>query len=146
MIAAVLIVLVLGTGLLIAYTLKFQRATLAFGKKLAPENQLLPTGLQDAITPKAQTMRQILSGISILIVLIYGVIFYVWYLGIVFALATVFAVYPILSQFLPKVDSDFYKQKIREDLVKRQGKYRQAGDASREKAIDEILRRLDMKG
>jgi hypothetical protein len=143
MITAILIVLVLGTGLLIAYTMKFQRAKLAYGKKIAPKDPLLQTGLQDAITPKVQTIRNILSGVLLLIILIYGVIFYVWYLGVVFALATFFIVSPILGQFLPKDDSDFYKQRIRKDLVKRQAKYRQAGDTIRETAIANIVRSLD---
>ncbi len=143
MITAILIVLVLGTGLLIAYTMKFQRAKLTLGKKIAPKNPLLQADLQYAITPKVQTMRNILSGVLLLIILIYSVIFYVWYLGIVFALASFFLVSPILSQFLPKEDSDFYKQRIRKDLVKRQAKYRQAGDTIRETAIADIVRSID---
>lgn len=51
----------LGSARLSAYTRAFQGATMGWGKALAPDNPLLPLGMQDSITPKAQERRIVLS-------------------------------------------------------------------------------------
>jgi len=143
MITLILALLILVVGLLGAYTMNFQKTTLALGKKLASDNPLLPTGFQDAITPKMQTARNIIYPILILAVFVYGIIFFKWYWGIGFAVLTFFIVIPILKLILPRAGSDFYKEKIKKALLKRQAQYRKAGDIDKETAVNEILSRFD---
>ena len=97
MIIAILVILILVAGILGAYTMKFQQATLNLGKELAPGNPSLTTGFQDAITPKIQSLRQIIWPILILAIFIYGTIFYKWYWGLGFAASTFLIVIPILK-------------------------------------------------
>lgn len=142
MVTAILILLIILTGILGAYTQNFQKTTLALGKKLAPDNPSLPTGFQDAITPKAQTLRNIVFFILILGILVYGLVFYKWYLAIAFTISA-FLLTVILMIVLPRPESDFYIRKIKQDLLKRKSQYKKTGDADREIAIDEVLRRFE---
>ncbi len=142
MITAICIVLILAAGLLGAYTSRFQQTTYALGKKLTEDNPLLPTGLQDAITPKIQTVRNIIYPSLILVIFAYGIIFYKWYWGLGFAVLTFFVVIPILKLIFPRAGSDFYKEKIKGDLLKRLAQYKKTGDENREVAMSEILSRL----
>jgi hypothetical protein len=143
MITAILIVLILASGLLGAYTMNFQQTTLTLGKRLLSDNPFLPTGFQDSITPKVQTARNIIWPILIGVVFVYGLIFYKWYWGIGFAVLTFIIVIPILKLILPRSGSDFYKERIKRDLLKRLAQYKKAGDDDREEAMTEILTRFD---
>ena len=143
MITAILIVLILVTGLLGAYTMNFQQTTLALGRKLVSDNPSLPTGYQDAITPKMQTARNIIWPILIVVVFFYGLIFYKWYWGLGFAVLTFFVVIPIMKLIFPRAGSDFYKEKIKRAMLKRLAQYKKAGDENREVALSEILTRFD---
>ena len=64
---------------LAAYTFAFQGATLHWGKRLAPDNEALPTGLQDAITPPGQTQRNILSMLLLTTTFAFGFFVFPWY-------------------------------------------------------------------
>ncbi len=68
-------VFVAATALAIGYTMAFQQATLFWGKSLAPSDELLPTGMQNAITPKIQTIRNFLTPVFLLAALVGGIIF-----------------------------------------------------------------------
>lgn len=142
MITLILILLITVTGFLGAYTINFQETTLALGKKLVPEN-LTVTGIQDAITPKSQTVRNILHLVLLLSIFIYGLFFYKWYVAITFVIVTFFLIIPILKKILPKPSSDFYERQIKKDLLKRQAKYKEINDISRELAIAAILVRFE---
>ncbi len=141
MVTIILVSLILVTGLLGAYTMNFQKTTLILGKKLAPDNPLLPAGFQDALTPKLQTVRNVTYFMLVLVVLIYSLIYYKWYYAAGFAGLTFFVMTPILKIALPKPGSDFYEQMIKKDLLKRQAQYSEAGNIEKESAITEILGR-----
>lgn len=139
----ILILLIIITGTLGAYTLNFAKTTLNLGKRLAPENPFLSRGFQDTITPPLQTIRGITWPILILGILVYGIVLYKWYFGIGFAILTFFVVIPILKNILPKADSEFYIRRVRKSLLERQSLYIKFGDAAKETAIREILARMD---
>ena len=134
--------LVLSSGILWAYTSNFQRTTLYLGKKLAQDNPHLPTGMQDAITPEAQNWRNIISFLLLAGIFVYGIVFYRWYWSFGFILL-IPAVSGITKMLIPKAGSDYYKQKIKQDLLKRRAKYANTGDAERKEAIGHILKQFD---
>ncbi len=138
----ILILLILATSLLGAYTISFQETTLYFGKKLASSKSLSKI-LQNAITPYGQNVRNIVYPGLNLVILVYGLVFYKWYLAVGFLIFTFFIATPILRSVLPKTKSDFYRQKIRKDLLKKQTQYKKSGDGERETAATELLVKFD---
>lgn len=151
MITAILIVLILCTGILGAYTLNFQRAIIALAKKLASKDPEQPKGVQDAIEaihPKIQTICITIFIILFVAALVICFVFYQWYLNILFAgltlvwAAILVTVLPLI-RVLPRPESEFYKQKIKQDLLRRQSRYKKAGKVDKELAVEELLRRFD---
>ena len=138
-----LIVLICITALFGAYTINFQRTTLSVGKKLTPDNVLLPTGMQDAITPSGQTTRNLVLPLLILVIFIYSLIFFRWYLAFVFAILTFFVITPIFKAFMPKPESNFYLRKIRRNLGRRQETYKTNNDVLRAAMITGIITKCD---
>ncbi len=129
-------------GALAAYTFSFQAATLYWGKRLAPDNDLLPTGLQDAITPPAQTRCNLLSMVLLAITLIAGFFVFRWY----WALVAFFVIYlgsALLKALLPKPDSDFFRERIESSLRSRLSRFQSSGDTGRAEAVSELLNRFD---
>jgi membrane protein insertase Oxa1/YidC/SpoIIIJ len=143
MILAFLIALIILTGILGAYAMNFQKTTLILGKRLAPDNPLLRTGFQDAITPKIQTARNIIWPILDIVIFVYGLVFYKWYWGIGFAALTFIIVIPIFRIILPKAGSNIYKNKIEKELTKRLAQYKKCGDEQRETAMSEVINRFN---
>lgn len=131
-----------GTAFLIAYTMKWQGATLYWGKALAPNNELLPRGMQDAITPPAQTSRNILTVIMPLVLFMVGFVFFRWHVPVLTLLCT-FLGSGIVGVALPKSESLYFCDRIRAQLVKRLHRYRQAGDLERFDAMQEVLNDFD---
>jgi hypothetical protein len=68
---------------LMSYTMSMQRTTLAVGRLLVGKSgEVRGTGVQDAITPKSQTLRNVMTaGLAILIFVITTAA-YAWYYGI----------------------------------------------------------------
>jgi hypothetical protein len=120
--------------------MRFQETTLLIGRMLIPPHvhDVLPAGLQDAITPKAQTSRNIGYFILLIVLLLYGVIFIKWYVGVVVLLSTFIGI-PIMKIFLPQAGSPYYTTKIIKDLHKRKSEYEKSGDTMRKMAIQEII-------
>jgi hypothetical protein len=137
-----LVLLILITVSIGAYTFKFQRATLYIGKKLAGGNPYLPTGFQNSITPTIQTIRFIISIILFIITVAYCFIFFKWYLALVFIIV-MFIATSIVMAFLPKEDSDYFKKKIKTGLLKRKLHYMNIGDDEKDEAIDYILMQFE---
>ena len=136
-----MVLLIIFTSLLGAYTLNFQKATLAWGREIS-KSGLLPSGLQDAITPKSQTLRNIILFLLIAAVIVCGFVLYPWYFAILCIVST-FILTGILMAVLPKANSDYFYRKIRQDLLKRQFKFEKIGDFERESAICDILSKLE---
>lgn len=114
-----------------------------WGKRLGECNDLLPgSGMQNAITPPAQTIRNYLMFASLLALPIVGVYELGWAIGLGGLLATV-----VLSGFIgvamPKTDSSFFFATILRSLVNRRAKFARASDEIRVDAIDMLLERLN---
>lgn len=124
-----------------AYTGAFQRATLYWGKKLAGDSSNLPTGFQDAITPQAQTNRNIISMLLYVLVFVIGI----WDSGVWSGLSA-FVVSIIVSMiagtFMPRPDSNHFAAAILRSLVDRRALYKSKSDDLRVEAIDQMLYRF----
>jgi uncharacterized protein YneF (UPF0154 family) len=139
----ILIFLIILSGLLGGYTMNFQKTTLLVGKKLAPDNEFLPRGMQDAITPESQNIRNILFPISILAVLIIGFFITKWYFAILITLGTSIVVTPICQQFMPKPESKHYLDAIKKGLTKKLELYKRKNDTERIYAATSVLEDLN---
>lgn len=128
-----------------AYTLNMQKTTLAIGKRLAPDNPLLPTGFQDAITPQSQDRNNTTMFILLPVVLLWGFVLFKWYWVLLWFGLFFYVLTPLCSAlFVPRAGSAHYVNQIRRSLVKRLNEYRQTGDKAREEALLEVLSRLDI--
>ncbi len=135
----------IGIGILGAYTSAFQDATLYLGKQLALDNSssLLSTGLQDAITPKGQNFRNILFLILLVTLLIYGFIFYSWYITICLPILTLIIIVPFLKLIvMPKPNSTFYRDKIKINLERRLESYERNKDVLKTETIRFVLEKF----
>jgi len=125
-----------------AYTQAFQGATLYWGKLLAPTNPLLPRGMQDAITPASQNVRNITSWLMHLGLLIGGFFYFRWYfvLGVfVLALLLSFFIYILI---IPASNSSYFLQRILSSLKRRKARYLSADDRVRVFVLEDIIDRL----
>ena len=129
-------------ALTIGYTMAFQRATLFWGKSLAPTNEFLPTGMQDAITPKIQTIRTLLMPVLLLVALVGGIILVKWYIGILGLVAT-FVLGGISRGFFPRPDSPFFHAKVIRTLRSRRKQFEADGDTFRLEAIDDVIGKME---
>ncbi len=137
---------VTAAALVIGYTMAFQRATLFWGKSLVATNglsdRLLPRGMQDAITPKAQNMRNLLHPLLLLAVFIGGIILFKWYVGI-FGLLATFMLGSVFLGFFPQPNSRFFHTKLIRDLEARRSQLQANGDRIRLEAIDHVIEMLE---
>jgi hypothetical protein len=129
------------SAIFIAYTQGFQKVTLFWGRRLASPSVDLPTGLQDAITPRAQTYRNIAVPILLVGLGIAGVILIGWYMAILGPLGTFILAGLLLSHF-PKPEFGFYEKRILRSLENRRASYEKDQDAARLIAIKEIIKRF----
>ncbi len=141
------ILLVLGAGLAVfsAYTKNMQSTTLNVGRKLLPDVPLLPTGLQDAISPPAQTRNNflIIAGwVAYGALCFWGLSFYI---AILVLLGTFFIGVTAASHLglVPKPMSKRFVAKIRQNMEFRLALYRQTGNYARMAAAEEVLRRFE---
>ncbi len=114
------ILLLLISACFAAYTKNMQGTTLSLGNQLAPDNPMLPTGLQDSITPPWQTRNNMLMFGLIVVILVYGFAILPWYLALVGFGLFFFLLVPLCSVLLmPPVGSPHYLNLIRQSLKKR---------------------------
>lgn len=128
-------------GVLLAAASRIQSTTLWAGRAIAPRGSeaLMPTGVQDAITPRWQT-RLNLAWIVGLVVLLVAGSFQRWYFGavaVIAALVASAAVQTILPRRLAT-----YLRLIASDLANREANYRRAGDSLRADAAHEFFLKL----
>jgi hypothetical protein len=125
-----------------AYTFAYQAATLYWGRRLVGSDKKRSTGLQDAITPRSQTTRNITTTLLLLATLVSGFVAFRWYSGIG-AFLVVFFVSGAIKAALPKPDSLYFQNLIGRSLRERLAAYRRIGDKPREMAMSEVLRRFE---
>jgi hypothetical protein len=131
----------LSAGILGAYTSRVQATTLWAGKILAGYefSQQMPRGFQDAITPKSQTIRNLVVHLSFILILVFGSL-QAWYLGIV-ALFAAYLTYMIAAILIPD-DLEYYLLRLISKLDNREADYRKNNDVMRADAAHEMSVRL----
>ncbi len=133
---ALLIIIILINGLLAAYTRNVQATTLFLGRELAQGNELAGnTGFQDAITSKAQTIRNYLMFALIFLMALVALLIK-WY-WIPVALVAWILVQGVSRVFLPK-DVLHYANGIGQSLARREADYAKDNDHLRADAAREL--------
>lgn len=141
-----------------AYSGAFQASTLYWGRHLAG----LPTkesvedpirkstlsgeslgnpGLQGGLTTRSHKMRQNISILLTIILLVSGFIFFKWYIPLITLLATLIIRFIIQFQ-LPKANSEYFKQKIIKELDSQSNFYEARGDKIKKEATDYFINRM----
>jgi len=128
---------------LTGYTMVIQGTTLALGRLLVPGAAIInETGLQDAITPKIQTIRNIVSMFLYVPLFILTTYSYAWYHGIWVIIATFLAstAFPIILGM--RAGSTRIVSMILSDMEKRRKDYQKSGDELRSNAIGDLINRV----
>lgn len=138
----VILLLSLALALLAAYTMSMQKTTLNLGRQLVGESGA-GTGVQDAITPKSQTTRNIAMFILLIITFAITTYTYAWYHGLWVVLACL-----IGSQFIKTLlgiqpGSPRLVSAVINDMKLRHQAYLNAGDTMRAKVIEELINKSE---
>ena len=134
-----LFLLVLLTTALGAYTLLFQEATFNIGRRLSPLKDL---SLQDAITPKSQTIRNLLFPAMLISLFCLTAAIYGWLVAIGTVAFCFLGLIPATKLFLPKPTDIHYVTTIITDLEKRLNEFQRKGDTERQVAANSVLEML----
>lgn len=129
---------------LTGYTMVIQGTTLALGRLLVSESASIQgTGVQDAITPKMQTIRNIAAMILFVPLFIITTYTYAWYHAIWVIIATFFAstAFPIILGM--RAGSRRIVSIILSDMEKRRKAYLESGDELRSNAINDLIKRIE---
>ncbi len=127
----------------IAYTMRWQGATLYWGKRLTPANPYLPRGSQDAITPPIQTVRNLVMWLGLAALAVIGLFLFQWYI-VVIAVAAVWLTSGFIAiVFMPAAESSYFRDRIRRSLVKRGHGYTKSGDDLRAALVQELVEAMD---
>lgn len=122
-----------------AFSMRFQEATLYWGKKLVPNSELLPHGMQNSITPSFQNFRNIFLTISIIGIMVLGFIFLEWYIALISGPIT-FILGGFLSKLLPKPESKYYHSKIHKVLNKKKNNFIKKNDSMKLYAVENVIK------
>lgn len=141
-----------------AFSGAFQASTLYWGRHLAG----LPTkesvedpiqkstligesignpGLQGGLTTRSHKMRQNISILLTIIILVSGFIFFKWYIPLITLLGTLMIRFIIQAQ-LPKPNSEYFKQKIIKELVSQSKYYETRGEKIKKEATDYFINKM----
>lgn len=134
----ILILLILISSSIGAYTSYMQPVTLYLGKKIARPGieKDSPRGLQDAVTPKIQENLLMTNIILVIILFILGTYLY-WYLGIISVLVGYLLKY-FFKMFMPN-KMDHYYSVVQHHLINKWVDYRRDNDSMRMEATGEII-------
>jgi len=128
---------------LTGYTMVIQGNTLALGRLLVSESAFIrETGVQDAITPKMQSIRNIAAMILFVPLFILTTYAYAWYHALWVIIATFFAstAFPIILGM--RAGSVRIVSIILSDMEKRRKAYLESGDELRSNAISDLMNRI----
>ena len=136
------VLLATASALLTAFTTAYQSATLYWGKRLAPDNEALPRGMQDAITPRAQAIRirATLVGLASTGVLGYALL-PLTYALLGFSLTLLLSVAVHIA--LPGSRTAYFRGRIERALRKRRLQSIELRDHLRVAVLDDILARFE---
>jgi hypothetical protein len=140
----VILFLSLIAALLIAYTMAMQKTTHAIGRLLMNKAADEPgAGVQDAITPKSQTLRNLLMFMFILVVFSLTTYQYAWYHGVWVVLVCFFGS-PLLSIICGlRPGSPHLVASIAKDMDRRRQAYLNSNDTLRAEVIGELISKLN---
>ena len=130
---------------LTGYTMVIQGTTLALGRLLVSESAFIQgTGVQDAITPKMQTIRNIAVMILFVPLFILTTYTYAWYHALWVIMVTFFAstAFPIILGI--RAGSRRIVSIILSDMEKRRKAYLESGDELRSNAINDLIKRIEV--
>jgi hypothetical protein len=126
------------------YTMVMQGTTLALGRLLVSESAFIRgTGVQDAITAKMQTVRNIAAMILFVPLFILTTYSYAWYHALWVIMVTFFAstAFPIILGM--RAGSRRIVSIILSDMEKRRKSYLESGDELRSNAINDLIKRIE---
>ena len=127
---------------LLGYTMRFQGATLYWGKALAPDNPLLPRGMQDAITPRSQTVRNIILMPSGIVLAVAGFFWFQWYI-VLGAIFVALIGSGFVSVLLPRPESGHFWNVLLGNLHTRRLRFEGSRDFERFEAINDLAAKLE---
>ena len=139
----ILVVFAVLLSVFTGYTMVIQGTTLALGRLLVSESAFFRgTGVQDAITPKMQTIRNIAVMILFVPLFILTTYIYAWYHALWVIMVTFFAstAFPII--FGMRAGSVRTVSIILSDMEKRRKAYLESDDELRSNAISDLIYRI----
>ncbi len=129
---------------LAAHTYSMQMTTLALGRLLSSKYPKDPgAGVQDAITPKAQTIRNLM--IFVLAIILFGLTTYTyaWYHGLWVVIVCIIVSFIIGPIFSLRPGAQRFVVSITSNMKRRHQTYLNAGDTIRAQAIIELIEQLE---
>ena len=129
---------------LMAYTMAMQKTTHSIGRLLMNKAADEPgAGVQDAITPKAQTTRNLLMFFLILVVFGLTTYQYAWYHGIWVVLACFLGSFPLGGILGLRPGSPRLVASVAKDMKRRRQAYLDFNDTLRAEVIGELIAKLE---
>ena len=135
-----LIILITIYGILGSYTKNYQFATISIGKAISKTD--LEKGLQNAITPKIQTFRNITSFFLLITIFSYSLYLYTWYWALLITILAFFIVIRIFDFFIHNYDHPHYLDSIIKNMEKRINMLKKTGNKMELITADEVLKNL----
>lgn len=140
MLVLIIVFLSLILALMTAYTLAFQGTTYTIGRLLVGATE--GAGVQDAITPRSQTGRNIVMFSLIAILFVISALYFRWYYGLLIIVVSIMAgsVFGNILGFRP--GSQRMIKAVTRSMMRRYDAYRREGDELRAEAIQELIERM----
>lgn len=139
----IILVLSLILSFFITFTIAIQKTTHSLGRLLVNRTSTdSGSGVQDAITPKSQTIRNIIMFIFIVFVFILTTYVYAWYHGI-WVIVACFITSSILQAVFVHPGSKRLVTSVSKDMKQRHQAYLNSGDNLRAQAIHELIEELE---
>ena len=98
-------------------------------------------GFQGGLTTRSHKIRQNISTLLTIIILVSGFIFFKWYIPLITLLGALVIRYVIQVQ-LPKANSEYFKQKIIKELVSQSKFYEARGAKIKKEATDYFINKM----
>jgi hypothetical protein len=141
----ILTILTIGFVFLCSYTLRFQRVVSEIVLEISKNHDdTTLLDLQDTITPKSQSVRDILIYMLMISLFVLGIAFLGFYVTLAVLVFCLCLISPVLSTLMPMPERRYCLKVITKNLENRLEVYRKSGYASLKRldSIENILKRL----
>ncbi len=130
-------------SILYGYTMVIQGTTLALGRLLVGPASIRGTGMQDAITPKMQNIRNVGAMILFIPLFFLTTYVYAWYHALWVIILTFLAstAFPIMIGM--KAGSNRIVSIILKDMEGRRRTYLKSGDELQSNTINDLIKRIE---